>query len=305
MRLGWRIGIWLVWPVAALVVGERCGAEAGVIGLPSMVVAAPDTAAAAPITAANDPIALPPADVATHAAPEQSEGASTVAEPAIPTIAASPQPAVPDSDRPSNERMGLGQPNGLFSAKPQRTQHMDEEPLSSGSSPLDLRSNGIVRVIGATALVVFAAWIVARIARRLSGPMARARRPSGVIEILARFPVARGQQLVLVKLGRRILLMHQGGASMTTLTELVDENEVAAMLARIEAGASDGLAPRFQSLLERFNAEHTAADGPTKRVGGVDARAALLESDAAEFVDLTRSDRRGLLAWLPRPGVKS
>jgi flagellar biogenesis protein FliO len=303
MRLGWRTGIWLVWPAAILIVGERCGAEASVAAQPVSIVAAPEKEPAPRMTAANDPIALNSRGDRAATRHENLEIAPAVAETLNPPMSANPGPAGAASGPHSNERKGLGQPNGLFSAKPQVNQPMGEEQPSGGSSVVNLRSEGIVRVIGATTLVVFAAWIVARVARRIGGPLARARRPSGVVEILARFPVGRGQQLVLVKLGRRILLVHQGGAAMTTLTELVDENEVASMLARIEAGARDGLAPRFQSMLERFNAEHANAGGRSKTERGDDVRAALLDSDGAEIVDLTRSDRRGLLSWLLRPGV--
>ena len=43
-----------------------------------------------------------------------------------------------------------------------------------------------------------------------------------VVEILARYPVGRGQSLIVLRVARRVLLLHQAGTSMTTLSEFAD-----------------------------------------------------------------------------------
>ncbi|HAW95818.1 MAG TPA: hypothetical protein DCX60_06040, partial [Phycisphaerales bacterium] len=58
------------------------------------------------------------------------------------------------------------------------------------------------------------------------------RAPEGVASIMARYPVARGEHVVLLEVGRRILVVHQASGSMTTLSELTDRDEVADMRAR-------------------------------------------------------------------------
>jgi hypothetical protein len=79
------------------------------------------------------------------------------------------------------------------------------------------------------------------------------------MEILARYPIARGQHLTLLKLGRRVLLVHQTGTAMSTLTEVADPDEVASLLSRIEAGSSGRDADRFRSMLKQYQREHDAA----------------------------------------------
>ena len=68
---------------------------------------------------------------------------------------------------------------------------------------------------------------------------------------------------------------------MTTLTELNDVDEVASLLARIEAGSRGATADRFRRLLERFDSEHRRV---TDRRFGGDLQ--------TEVVDLTQR-RRG------------
>jgi hypothetical protein len=103
-----------------------------------------------------------------------------------------------------------------------------------------------------------------------------------VIEILARYPVARSQQLVLLKLARRIVLLHQSGAAMRTLCELSDADEVAGVLARLEAGSNQRGAERFRATLNEFMTEHDAKS-PARWKGRT-----VLPPGEAEIIDLTR-----------------
>ena len=175
---------------------------------------------------------------------------------------------------PARESQSLGQPAGLFAARP-------AEAVASKSdgalSALDPRGNGIVRVVGSLAIVIGLIYVLAMFGRRFGGPLRSAARPSGVVQVHARYPIARNQQLMLLQLDRRILLVHRSGTSMTTLTEVKDHEEVASLLARIESGTRDSLGDRFQSLLERFNSEHDSR-----------GRVTWVGNDAIETVDLTK-----------------
>ena len=149
-----------------------------------------------------------------------------------------------------------------------------------------------MRVVGALTIVVALILLLAMFARRSGGLLRSAARPSGVIQIHGRYPIARHQQLMLLQIDRRILLVARCGTSMTTLTEIKDQEEVASLLARIESGTRDSLGERFQSLLERFNAEH---DSP--------ARITRVGDDTIETVDLTRKKRDSSTSLLHRGGA--
>ncbi|MBL8744970.1 MAG: FliO/MopB family protein [Phycisphaerae bacterium] len=103
------------------------------------------------------------------------------------------------------------------------------------------------------------------------------RSPSGVLEVLGRYPVARGQTLVLLRMDRRVLLVSQSAAGCATLTEVTDPDEVASLLVktRDEEGASN--ASRFNELLHRMESDPSivaAERGEEPDAGGLRGRLA-------------------------------
>ncbi len=157
----------------------------------------------------------------------------------------------------------------------------------SGASALRSGWNEMLRV-GTALVVILGLLFVLRVGlKRLGGPMAGGGRPSGVVEVLARYPVARGQQLVLLKLAARVVLLHQSRGTMTTLTEISDGDEVAGLLAAVESGRRAGQTA-FHGLFHRF-ANSTAA--PTQfppRPTEAERR-----DGSKVVVDLTRRPPRG------------
>ncbi|MDZ4829280.1 MAG: flagellar biosynthetic protein FliO [Phycisphaerae bacterium] len=90
-----------------------------------------------------------------------------------------------------------------------------------------------VALVGVIAL----AFVMKRVLKRVGDPLA-ARRPSGVVSVLARFPLARGQQVVLLEVGTRVLCVHQGTGGAATLCAFDNLTEIADLKARIEAGSA-------------------------------------------------------------------
>ena len=98
------------------------------------------------------------------------------------------------------------------------------------------------------------------------------RAPSGVLEVLGRFPVARGQTLVLLKMDRRILLLGMGTAGFSTLAEITDPDEVASLLVKTRDDEGETLAAKFNAMLRGM--ERDPASAPDSG-GPVTPRAAL------------------------------
>ena len=181
---------------------------------------------------------------------------------------------------PAHEATPLGQPNTIFSARPTNDVSADEK---SALSRLDPRTNGVVRTAGGLAIIMVLLVAVRSVLKRFGSPMAGGR-PSGVLQILARFPIGRGQNLVLLQLGRRIVLVYQTKTAMTALSEMSDPDEVAQLLARVEAGSSEKQSAGFHKVLSRLAADGSRREWEQFRA----SQGGTSQFDGGEIVDLTR-----------------
>ncbi len=142
----------------------------------------------------------------------------------------------------------------------------ESQPLGTGRESAGASGPGWVRVMAALAGTIVLAIGAAAAFKRFSGAgsslSSPARAPSGVIEVLGRYPLAPRQNLLLIKLDRRVLLLSQavGGrghaAGLTTLTEIVDPEEVASILLKTRDDEGDSIAAKFREAMEQQHAAH-------------------------------------------------
>lgn len=165
----------------------------------------------------------------------------TVGDTAKPDETATPETGATVAPMPA-ERLPLGEAV--------KTNHKaGPEPAADHRGAVEIARGEAVRV-GLPLLGVIALMIVLGAAvRRFAGPLAGGGRPSGVLEVLGRYPIARGQQLLLMRMVSRVVLLHQSRNGLTTLSEVAEPAEVAALLARVEAATRSGQTGRFQGLL--------------------------------------------------------
>src|SRR6185295_17419760 len=64
-------------------------------------------------------------------------------------------------------------------------------------------------------------------------PGSAGRGGSGAVQVLLRQPIAPRQQIVIMKVGSRLLVVGDSGQQMNTLCEITDPDEIAAMLSQI------------------------------------------------------------------------
>ena len=168
----------------------------------------------------------------------------------------------------------------------------DTAIAGDGTTPSLRAGDGWWRTAGALAIslaVIFAVAAGVRKWANRSGGLLHAmgaggRAPSGLLYVLGRYPVGRGQTLVLLKLDRRVLLVCQNsgakGGGMRTLCELNDPEEVASVI--MQAGEAEGrtLSDRFREMVSSFDSSHTDAETVLRPVEVPTVRA--IESDAAD-----------------------
>lgn len=236
------------------------------------------------------------AGLAAADAPVVLESRNTVAAKTAPTAAT--EPAAATTRVPATEAAPLGpRPKA---AQPAPT----TAPAPAGASALGADSLRTIAVLAAVVLVAAGCLALLRnIARRSGGLQgglgAGGRAPSGILEIIGRYPAGPGVTLVLMKLDRRILLLSQsargwgrggGAASFTTLCEITDPEEVASILMKARDERGESLAERFNGLLrdadgEIDRAEDRLAAAPEPKPV---ARRVTPENDGAALVEALR-----------------
>src|SRR5690606_17527054 len=85
------------------------------------------------------------------------------------------------------------------------------------------------RVLGALSVVIGLIFAVRFLVKRLASTGglrgqfgAAGRAPSGVLEVLGRYPISRGHSLVLLRVDQRVLLLSQSGAGFRALADFDD-----------------------------------------------------------------------------------
>ncbi|MCB9840980.1 MAG: flagellar biosynthetic protein FliO [Phycisphaeraceae bacterium] len=126
------------------------------------------------------------------------------------------------------------------------------------------------------------------------GGLATARAPSGILEVLGRYPLGSGPTLLLLRVDRRVLLLSQArasrlsGSTLTALCELDDPDEVASILVQARDARDESISARFGALLGGFAAEHAGGDGQ-----GFGARGGSLRALAHGGVEVSVVDAAG------------
>lgn len=202
---------------------------------------------AAPLAASADPefVGPPPA----FAVVESPEPDAVAASNAPVHLGTDEQVEAPTKQTPAapTESLPLGRPARSALSDLGAS---DAAPANTGAGWWAQTTAALVFVIG---LIFALRWGAQRMARRAGGiawqmgPAGRA--PSGVLEVLGRYPVARGQSLVLLKMDRRILLLGQTSAGFSTLSEIENPEEVASLLVKTRDDEGASMAARFNELL--------------------------------------------------------
>lgn len=191
-----------------------------------------------------------------QADPAPIDATDVVAEAATPAAPQTKPQAVPQTPRDTR-------PLGPYRASARPTSGETQANDSGAVGERRAGRLGIGQVMGALGFVLALILVLFRAIRhgaRAKGGLigaagAGGKSPAGVLSILARYPIGRGQTLLLMKLDRRVLLVAQtagarGSASLATLTELTDPEEIASLCAKC---GDDADRRRFQAELSKFD----------------------------------------------------
>jgi len=248
------------------------------LGTPALAASTQDASAASPLR-------LSDLVVSSDSAQEASTPATTAGESSNGELIESAS-VTPVADAVSTDSSA---PASRWSSVPLPGAEQDVSPTTQMGEVDGDGARDVLQVGGGLAGVLLLIWLLRTLIRKTSksgaarGLLARVRAPEGVASIMARYPVARGEHVVLLEVGRRILVVHQASGSMTTLSELTDRDEVADMRARINGEEREKVEDSFAPALEA-SLEAESQTAPLEPVEG-------MPGFVAETVDLTRRKR--------------
>lgn len=158
----------------------------------------------------------------------------------------------------------------------------EQAPLG-GASPGATSIGSTVASLAAVVAVIIACFtgyrFIAARAGGLASQVAATGAPAGILDLLGRYPIGRGQTLLLLKVDRRVLLVAQSASTrvgaapaMNTLCEITDPDEVSAILGKAQPSETP-----FRDVIA------TLQRPPQTEMAGAPA-------DGIEVVDLTRAD---------------
>jgi flagellar biogenesis protein FliO len=128
----------------------------------------------------------------------------------------------------------------------------------TGATGFSSAYGGLPQVITALAVVIGLILIGKAMAKKFV-PGAKGGSGKGVIEILARHPLAKNQSIVLVRIGSQIVALNQGRESSESVLVISDATEVAKIIGQIEGRSPDSISSGFNKLLAnaRMDLEET------------------------------------------------
>jgi flagellar biosynthetic protein FliO len=192
---------------------------------------------------------------------------------------------------------------------------LDSEPIrrrapdNGGQTPASGRSQGmeLSRVGMALAVVIALILLLRWGGKKLfqKGGMSRSTR---AVQVLARAPLAPRQHIVLVRVGRRVLVVGECGSQMNPLCEITDGDEIAALLGQLQDEKLTLPGRAFNSLFQRARGAMGGSDAQDEEESAAVADAgapapeaetepaAALESPDEPAISETRNEITGLMA---------
>lgn len=193
------------------------------------------------------------------------------------TLAAGPEPELPSTSAGSNESERPPTATGTERARDEPIAETERRSLgrpSVESQPLrsargepragTLEGVRTVAVLGGVVAVILGLAIGVRVLAKRHGGLLGAcgpggRAPAGVLSVVGRYPIARGQTLLLLQLDRRIVLVGQttgrGGARLATLAEITDPEDVASILVKARDESGESVSNKFREIVDGLEGE--------------------------------------------------
>jgi hypothetical protein len=211
----------------------------------------------------------------SQAQPAETGSSSALVRPAIDDLllsrargsdtASTSQPLITQlQDAPIEKESVLASPSTLQTSQSKPAEEKQSLGDSIGLPTLTDGWGQTIIALGGVLLLIFGiAQFYKRLARTQGGLAGKigagGSAPSGILEVIGRYPISTGLTLVVLKFDRRVLLVsssagtrgkHARNAAMQTLCELTDPEDVASILLKSRSASGESIASSFERALQ-------------------------------------------------------
>jgi flagellar biogenesis protein FliO len=194
-------------------------------------------------------------------------------------------------------------------AAPRITDTFDKEPIQRSDTAVraDNQSSTtdntatptleLPRLLAAMALVVGLIFLLRWIGRRFLGatPIAGGTR---AVQVLSRTLVAPRQSVMLMRVGRRLLVVADNGSQLAALSQITDPDEVAALVGQLQGEKLDVAGRTFGALFGRLKSDETSETGEVTTAASIEAPSSIAQEGRLEDVpdvSTARAELSGLM----------
>jgi flagellar biogenesis protein FliO len=153
------------------------------------------------------------------------------------------------------------------------------EASEKDAAPTPQSGLDTTRVVASLAVVLGLIFALKHFGKRMVGPRPGVG-PAGVVQVLTRQPLGPRQQVVLLRVGRRVIVVADAAGKMSPLSEITDADEVAALVGQVQQDRPASATKAFGTLLGRAN--DLFASTAAKRDAAPAAAASAVDDDEDE-----------------------
>ncbi len=193
---------------------------------------------------------------------------------------------------------------GEANAAPTRQPNIEGEPIrrsvakgaaDNHEAPAAKSTGGLEfgKVAGALVLVIAVILGLKWMGRRVFA-VPTASRSSVAIQVLSRVALSPRQQIMLLRVGRRLIVVADTGAQMNAISEIADDEEVAALVGQLQSDKTESASRAFGTLFGRVKRGYEPEPSATGAASSVDETREG-DVDEMEAVASTRDELSGLM----------
>jgi flagellar protein FliO/FliZ len=149
-----------------------------------------------------------------------------------------------------------------------------------------------VRVVAALALVIVVIFLLRWIAQQFFG-MPSAKKTSRAVQVLGRSMISPKQQVLLLQVGKRVIVVGDSGGQMNPLAQITDPDEIAELAGKVQEDKAISSSKSFGSLFGKAQTKFDEPEANEKPAAGTpDDLDPALANTQAELSGLMEKVRR-------------